>query len=114
MPQFDARLERIDAQFNRINIDADGNGEGDLVDTTEFDCETPEEALARASDWGEHLIFDVLGKDGIPHARHPWKFLSVSAFGNNYGLGHATRRYIEGGIGSGLGGYAIFVNWKPE
>lgn len=114
MQQFKARLERVDAKFNRINIDANGNGEGDLVDTKKFDCETPEEALAKASDWGEHLIFDVLGKDGIPHARYPWRFLNIAAFGNNYGLGHATRHYREGGQYSGLAGYALFVNWKPE
>ena len=113
MQQFNARLERVNKRFERINIDTDGNG-GDLVDTTQFDCETPEEALAKASDWGEHLIFDVLGKDGIPHARYPWRFLNINAFGNNYGLGHATRHYREGGQYSGLAGYALFVNWKPE
>ena len=91
MQQFSARLERVDTKFNRFNIDADSNGEGDLVDKNQFRCETPEEALAKASDWGERLIFDVLGKDGIPHARYPWKFLNIVAFGNNYGLGHATR-----------------------
>ena len=113
MIKFKATLERVDAHLERLNIDADGNG-GDIVDKSEFDCETPEEAMCRASDWAERLIFVVLGKDGIPHARYAWRFLSINAFGNDYGLGHATRHYREGGVHSRLGGYALFLSWNPQ
>ena len=113
MAVFKARLERVNANFERMNIDKDGNG-GDVVDKSEFDCETPEQAMAKSSDWAERLIFVVLGKDGIPHARYTWIFLSIGAFGDIYGLGHATRHYREGGQYSGLGGYALFLRWNPE
>ena len=113
MATFQATLERVNANFERMHLDADGDG-GDVVDKSEFHCETPEEAMAKSSDWAERLIFVVLGKDGIPHARYTWIFLSVSAFGNDYGLGKATRHYREGGQYSGLGGYALFLSWNPE
>ena len=113
MAKFKATLERVDTNLERINIDTDSNG-GDVVDKSEFDCQTPEEAMFEASDWAERLIFVVLGKEGIPHARYPWRFLSISAFGNDYGLGHATRHYREGGQYSCLGGYALFLSWNPE
>ena len=113
MATFKATLERVNTNFERMNIDKDGNG-GDVVDKSEFDCETPEQAMAESTDWAERLIFVVLGKAGISHARYAWRFLSISAFGNDYGLGRATRHYREGGQESGLGGYALFLSWNPD
>ena len=113
MATFKATLERVDGKLERLNIDADGNG-GDVVDKSEFNCDSPDEAMARASDWAERLIFVVLGKDGIPYARYAWRFLCINAFGNDYGLGYATRHYREGGKHSRLGGYALFLSWDPQ
>ena len=113
MAKFKATLERVDPNLERINIDTDSTG-GDVVDRSEFDCQTPKQTMFEASDWAERLIFVVLGKKGIPHARYAWRFLSISAFGNDYGLGHATRHYREGGQHSRLGGYALFLSWNPE
>lgn len=40
--------------------------------------------------------------------------VNIDADGNDYGLGHATRHYREGGVHSRLGGYALFLSWNPQ
>lgn len=96
-------LEKANSQLLRI-LDADGNGA--VVAETEVKAETLTDAMVKASAWAEASHMDLANNT---YARYPVRFLGVSAFGGNYGLGYASRRYRRGGRLSNQGGFLLFV-----
>lgn len=100
---FNATLEKADRQLLRI-LDAEGNGQ--VIGHTEIETENLTDAAFKASEWAETNHLDL---ENNAYARYPVKFLSVSAFGNKYGLGYASRRYRRGGPHSRQDGFLLFV-----